>query len=217
MKKTSINNFMEDCRITIFNAADDPIISRRMLPFGFTPEKHQTNKNLYTAASELISKNELEQAEYKDASIAFKNTQEHARKNYKLATQRLKYWYSPTSAEALKLGLYEEKDIRYTDFVAASRKFYTQLLATPEALEKLSAFGNSQEELTADLAEVNSLDELKANREKESGDAQFAIKERDSKMEELAVVVADTRKLAKLIFTNDEAQYLEKLGITVKS
>ncbi len=36
-------------------------------------------------------------------------------------------------------------------------------------------------------------------------------------MDELADIVADIKRLGKLVFTEDEAQYLEKLGILVKS
>lgn len=217
MKSKSMNNFMEECRICIFNAADDLIISTRMLPFGYDQTKHEANKILYGIADELIGTNKIEHAEYDTARIEFNNTLASARKNYDQLIRPLKYWYDSSSMEALKLALYTGKTIKYTDFVKTAKEFYKELAKHPEVLNKLLPFGHTPEAIEQYKADITSLDDLRATREKESGDAQYAIKERDSKMEELAEVVADIKKLAKLVFTDDEAQYLEKLGIIVKS
>lgn len=217
MKSKSLNNFMEECRICIYNAADDEIIKTRMLPFGYDETKHQMNKDLFLVADQLIGTNKIEHAEYNAARIELNNTLESARKKYDQIIRLLKYWFDSSSKEALKLALYTGKTIRYTDFVKTAKEFYNELPKHPEAQNKLLPFGHTPENIELYKAEVISLDELRATREKESGDAQYAIKERDSKMEELPEVVADIKKLAKLIFTNDEAQYLEKLGIIVKS
>ncbi len=217
MKGKSINNFMEDCRITIFNAADDEIISTRFAPFGYDEIKHQSNKTLYQETTDIIAQNKIEHVEYDAARIDFNNAVDDARKIFNTITRSLQYWYAPDTREALKLGLYNNKITRYTDFVQAAKEFYAELDKQPEVMQKLEPFGHTQENIEVYKTNINSLDDLRANREKESGDAQYTIKARDAKMDELADIVADIKRLGKLVFTEDEAQYLEKLGILVKS
>lgn len=217
MKSRSINNVMEANRICIYNAADDQIISARLLPFGYDEVKHQANKTLFQATLTLIAENKIEHAEYDTARINFNDVLESARKVFSQITRSLQYWYGPETKEALKLGLYNNKITRYTDFMQASKEFYKELPKHTTVLEKLVPFGHTSEKIEGYTSNITNLDNLRAIREKESGDAQFTIKARDAKMDELADVVADIKRLGKLIFTDDEAQYLEKLGITVKS
>lgn len=217
MNGKSINNFMEDCRIAVFNAADDQVISTRFAPFGYDETKHQANKTLFHETIDLIAQDKIEHAEYDAARIDFNNAVAEARKIYNSITRSLQYWYAPDTHEALKLGLYNNKTVRYTDFVQAAKEFYAELNKHPEVLEKLVPFGHSAENIATYKTNVDNLDDLRANREKESGDAQYFIKARNAKMDELADAVADIKRLGKLIFTEDEAQYLEKLGIVVKS
>ena len=84
-------------------------------------------------------------------------------------------------------------------------------------MEKLVPSGHTQENIAEYQTNINSLDDLRAKREKESGDAQYYVKVRNAKMDELADIMADIKCLGKLVFTEDEAQYLEKLGVLVKS
>ncbi len=47
--------------------------------------------------------------------------------------------------------------------------------------------------------------------------SQYAIKERNAKIDELTEFCNELTRLAKLVFQDDEAQYLEKLGILARS
>lgn len=217
MRNKSINNIMEANRIAIFNAADDEIISTRFLPFGYDATKHQTNKDLYQETLDLIAQNKIEHAEYDAARIEFNNAVDDARKIFAAITRSLQYFYGPDSKEALKLGLYNNKISRYTDFVQAAKEFYNELSKHPEVVTKLLPFGHTEENIVQYKTNITSLDELRATREKESGDAQYTVKARDVKMDQLADAVADIKRLGRLVFTDDEAQYLEKLGIIVRS
>lgn len=101
--------------------------------------------------------------------------------------------------------------------MTTGRNFYTVLLTMETALTRLLPFGYTTESITADFNELVSLDELRTKREQESGDAQFAIKERNNKLDQLNETVSEMVRLARLIFQDEEAQYLEKLGVVVRS
>ena len=158
-----------------------------------------------------------EHAEWRKASEAFNETHDSARKKLSKISQSLKFWYDANSPEAIDLGLYNNKISRYADFKSTATKFYTVLLKNETVLTKLVPFGYTKESIEADYNEVVSLDVLRDKREQESGDAQSTIKVRNAKLDELEVCVSEMIRLARLIFRDEEAQYLEKLGIVVRS
>lgn len=215
-KKKSINDMMEHSRLVIFNAHDDETIRTRFEPFGYDEKRHLANKAMYKGVSDLILQNESEHAEWRKASEAFNATKSSARKKLTKITQSLKFWYDANSPEAIDLGLYTNKISKYADFKTTATKFYTVLLKMESVLTKLVPFGYTKESIEADYNEILSLDELRDKREQESGDAQSTIKVRNAKLDELEECVSEMLRLARLIFRDEEDQYLEKFGIVVK-
>lgn len=76
--------------------------------------------------------------------------------------------------------------------------------------------------LLTEIIEANhaTLDELKTLQElrhRETGDAQQATQARDAKFDELNAWCSELKQLVKLLFEDADTQYLEKLGIIVKS
>ena len=65
-----------------------------------------------------------------------------------------------------------------------------------EVLDKLAPFGYTLESVQALQADVEQLDVLRENREKEGGDAQYATKERNTKMDELYEAANEITRLA---------------------
>ncbi len=74
-KDLSINDFMEDCRIKIWNASGDDVIKTRLEPFGYTPEKWEKGKTLFNTTQSLIAGNEKEHGEWKTSGTLFLNAQ----------------------------------------------------------------------------------------------------------------------------------------------
>ena len=70
--------------------------------------------------------------------------------------------------------------------------------------------------ITANLALLEELKTLQELRMRETGDAQRATKAGDTKHAELKVWHAKLRELVRLLFQDDDAQYLEKLGLIIK-
>ncbi len=215
-KGKSINEIMESTRITIWNAHEDETIRARFEPFGFDETRHMANKALYQETSDLISKKEKEHAEWKIASEILNTTVESSRNKLNQIRQSLKFWYDGSEPVAVEMGLYNGKISKYADFKKIAENFYTVLLTKEEVLTKLVPFGYTTESITADAAELTSLDQLRNKREQESGDAQYSTKERNAKLDELNECVSELIRLARLIFRDDETQYLEKLGIVVR-
>lgn len=216
-KNQSMNDLMERCRIKIWNAAEDEVISTRIAPFGYTAEKMDSLKALYDETEALFAKQKQETAEWRNASDAFSKAKEKAMTDFKSIRNKLKFFYPSTSPEAASLELYRDDFSRYADFVTGAKYFYQTILASPDIMARMLPFDYTEESISTSAEEVNNLDALKEARERESGDAQFTTKERNSKLDELEEACNELTRLAKLIFEDNEAQYLEKLGILVRS
>lgn len=216
-KNRSINGMMEQFRINIWNASEDEIIRTRIEPFGFNAEKLDGMKTLYNLTSELIEKQKKEKGDWQIAGENFNMAKDNAVNEFKKLRNKLKYFYPSNTPVAELLELYLDNFSKYADFVVSARYFYTKLLETREALDKLLPFGYTDASVAVLAEDVNSLDRLKEARERESGDAQYSTKERNAKMDELEEACNELTRLAKLVFEDDEAQYLEKLGIIARS
>ena len=215
-RNQNLNKLMDECRTMIWNAAEDQIISTRIAPFGFDETKLTALKEQYNSTIQMVNEAKTEHAEWRTTSENFKNTQETARNTFNKIRQSLKFWYDANSSEANELGLYNQKISRYADFIQSAKAFYTKVSAMSAVMEKRAPFGFTAEKVTQLLNEIEQLDQLKLDREKESGDAQYATKARNLQLDELYEQVDEIRRLAKLIFEDDEAQYLEKLGIITR-
>ena len=113
---------MEDCRIKIYNASSDDVISARLLPFGYDEAKHTANKTIYTDTVALVKKNENEDAEWRTASELFNNQQKKTRKDFSQIRKKLKFYYPATSAEANTLGTLRRQNHQIHRFPAGSQK-----------------------------------------------------------------------------------------------
>lgn len=217
MRNLSINNHMEKARIRIFNAADDPVINDRLAPFGYDEVKHAANKALYNETVQFVSDQRKEYGEWITACNSFRLALEKARVDLNRIRKRLSFWLKPDDPKAIALQLYNDSVSKYTNFLAVAKNFYATLLADQETLDKLAPFGYTTETVSNLQQDVNALDSLRASREKEDGDSQYATKARNAKLDELDEACEEIKALGQLVFENDEAQYLEKLGILVRS
>lgn len=216
-KNKSMNKTMERCRIKIWNAAEDEVIRTRIEPFGYNTEKLDAMKALYNETEVLFLKQKQETGEWRNASDAFDEAKEKTIADFRQIRNKMKFFYPSTSPEAASLELYRDDFSRYADFVTGAKYFYQTILASPEILARMIPFGYTEESITALLGEVNNLDSLKEARERESGDAQFTTQERNARLDALEEACNELTRLVKLIFEDNEAQYLEKLGILVRS
>jgi hypothetical protein len=93
--------------------------------------------------------------------------------------------------------------------------FYTNLLNTPVAVEKLQRYGYTSERLQSEFDAVKEVGQLHSRRLNETGEAQQATVERDKAFDELCNWYSDFRAIARIALY-DKPQLLEVLGITVK-
>lgn len=105
----------------------------------------------------------------------------------------------------------------FPEWYAHLNHFYKRFLEDPETATPILPFGYTAESLTVEKDALIGLKAIQQERKCETGDAQRATKLRDEKFEELDTFCKKLRKLLRLLFVGDDAQYLEKVGLLARS
>lgn len=214
--KRSFNNLMENYRILIWNA-EDPIIKTKIEPFGYTTEKLEEGKNLFGEVEALAETQRVEYAEQYTVSTLFIEKRQEAEDKINAIRKFAKYAFKKLPVAFNTLNLATSLPISFPDWLHAAKYFYERLQEHPEWVTPLASFGITPENVTENLVAIGELKTLQEDRQRETGDAQRSTKARNAKFEELKDWYINLRDLAKILFEDADAQYLEKLGILVRS
>ena len=216
MKSQTFYEKMEQCRILIWNSSEDEIIRVRIEPHGYNEEKLTEGKNLFNEVSQLAQIQEKEHAEQYAATKAFNEKWFNLEDETKDLLEICRHVFDNNHLAEEKLKLHAKRKRKYADWWQQSRFFYDALLANPSFIAELSAFAYTTETIQERRDLLDEINHLREIREQEKGDAQQATKNKDAGFEELKEWCDVLRDLVKILFKNDP-QYLEKLGIFVRS
>lgn len=215
-KSQKLSDVLQRQRILINNSLSDPIISERMAQYGYTAEVIQQGKVILDDAEDLYSQQKKEYGEYHEATTAFNNAREefHEVYNRDLKFARIALIDKPATLD--KIGASGERFYSVSKYIEQAKTFYKSFIDDAELVTAMSKFGYTPEHFQNQYNIVNGFNEMLENSEREQGDAQQATKARNDKMDQLCAWTSIYRKVAFLAFEED-AQYLEKLGIIVRS
>jgi hypothetical protein len=185
-------------------------------PFGYDQVRMEEGLALYNEAqllNELKSKAYGEQA---GATTAVKRMREEAAVAYTAALKiaRVAFVGKETARNALVLDGLRKKSL--SGWLDQARRFYNNILRTPEFLEVMTAYNYPQGKLTAEAALVEGVWVKSELQDKERGKAQSATKRRNVTLAALDRWVADYKKVAEVAFAHSP-QDLEQLGWLVRS
>lgn len=207
---------MENSRILIWNS-EDPAIKTLIEPFGYTTQKLDEGKALFTEVEALAENQRKEYAEQYTVSTRFIEKRQDAETQLINLRKFSKFIFRKNPEAYNTLGLGSALPTNFADWLQAARYYYERLLEHPEWITILAPFKVTSAMIETNHATLSELKTLQELRQRETGDAQRATKERDAKFEELNAWCSELRQLAKLLFEDADAQYLEKLGIMVRS
>ncbi|MDR0606644.1 MAG: hypothetical protein LBG80_20425 [Bacteroidales bacterium] len=94
--------------------------------------------------------------------------------------------------------------------------FYSNILDTPAAIERLQRYGYTYERLQKEYDGVKEVEALHSRKLAEKGEAQQSTVERDKAFDELCNWYSDFRAIARIAFY-EKPQLLEALGIKIKN
>lgn len=118
---------------------------------------------------------------------------------------------SGDEAARTALGLSGTRKRTLNGWLDQARRFYNNMLRTPDFVAAMTPFSYAQTKLEAESALVEAVATASELQDKERGEAQEATKLRDAKMDELDQWMADFKAIAEIALAASPQQ-LEKLG-----
>ncbi len=208
----SIDGLLHDAQVAIDNALTNEQILTALSDFGYTAERIQQGKALYTTALAAQTTQQMEAGEQKSATAELESTRAVAHTTYMRFVKVARVAFKRDAGIATQLDLGGERKRNLASWLAQANQFYTNALANPAVLEGLGEFGITKKKLQAGLAEVNAVEASNLTQEKEKGDAQAATQTRDKALDTLQEWLSDYLAIAKVAL-EDNPQLLEALGV----
>lgn len=216
MTYLTFNQQMEAFRILLWNASEDTIIQPRLETYGYTADKLNEGKTLWTETDTLDKQYDQEFSEQKDATSRFNETWDQAEKKLKRAKKLARIAFENNANAWGQLNLKTLNINRFEDWLKDAEQFYANLIGNTDWATAMQTFGYTADQLTADQQEIETLKTLQEEQHREMGDAQQVTKDKWEKFK-LLKDWCDTLKEIAIIEFEDDAQYLEKLGILARS
>ncbi len=202
---------------TAFWNATDPYIINTLVPTGITPEWVEAGKILY---AEVVNLNKIQGKEYADvdqANTDYNELRLQMEKRIKRLVKIVKHKFESDVQIISRLNLNKAIPRRRNNFYEFSILLVENILAEESIINSITPYGYSNEFLTTMQADLINQKTLQDRRDKEKGEAQQATKNRDQKFDELKDMYEELILQSKLMFEDENPQYLEKLGVLVRS
>lgn len=211
-----LSDIIQQQRILINNSLSDPIISERMAEYGYTQEIIQQGKAILDEVEQLYQKQKKEYGEYYEAKSDFSTAYDSFHNVYirDLKFARIAFISKPATLD--KIAASGVRFVSISKYIEQAKTFYKSFIDDENLVTAMAKFGYTLEHFQNQYNAIENFNNLIETSAKEQGDAQQATKARDAKIDELLSWTSIYRKVAFLAFEED-AQYLEKLGILVRS
>jgi hypothetical protein len=187
-----------------------------MAMYGYTAEIVQQGEVILNQADDLYQQQKREYGEYYEANADYTKARDEFHKSYMrdIKFARITLMDSPATLDKIEAN--GERYYSTSKYIEQAKTFYNSFIDDADLLAAMAPFGYTAEHFQTQLDNVNQFNVLIENIAKEQGDAQQATKTRDALMDNLLAWTSKFKRVAFLAF-EDDAQYLEKLGILVRS
>ncbi|MBI9033147.1 MAG: hypothetical protein JEZ03_01620 [Bacteroidales bacterium] len=202
---------------TAFWNAEDPLILNKLIPIGITMDWINAGKLLYAEVTNLNQTQNKEYADVDQANADYNELRLQMEKSIKRLVKIVKHKFEEDIQIISNLNLNKPFPRRRNDFYEFSVLLIENILANESIITAITPYGYSNEFLTGMQTDLMNQKTLQDNRDKEQGEAQQATKDRDAKLDQLREMYEELIIQAKLVFEYENPQYLEKLGILVRS
>jgi len=215
-KKQTLADFLLAAQVAIDNAISDTEVKTLVAEFGYDDAKLNAGKALLDSANDLQHKQQKEYGDQFEATSELNEARQTADKTYMRLVKVARVALANDYALVQKLDLRGERKKSLSGWLAQAKQFYLNALADPTVIEKMSAFGMTQDKIEAGKTLVDQAEQANAAQKKEMGEAQQATLERDAAVDALNDWHSDFIAIARIAL-EDKPQLLEKLGIVEPS
>ncbi|MCF8263043.1 MAG: hypothetical protein K9I99_00960 [Melioribacteraceae bacterium] len=212
----SMVEFLNTVTVALENALNNSGVAAYLAELGYTADTINFGKNLYNEAFNLHRKQQIEYAEKFSATDELNKARQKASLTYMKFIKLARIKFKDNRGVYTELGLSGKRKLNLSGWLNQAKMFYANLLTNEEAKTGLSTFGITNEKLLEGKALVDAVETAQSIQRKESGEAQQATKDRDSKIDELESWYSDFVSVARIAL-EEKPQYLEMFGIIEES
>jgi hypothetical protein len=215
MSKDSIQKQLERGRILVFGIAENAEVKQKIAPI-YSEERIEQGKQKYLLAKEGIANQFREGSEAKTAHIAFKDKYEEGILMVGKLRKVGRYFFSKDIEKYNLLCLNQEKPHNYAEWRDWALGTVNAIVDHEEIQEKYTLAAFPVERITRIKSDLENLDHLRLNWEKEDGEAQQSTIVKQNAFDDFMAYCRDLRACLDLFYEGDARQKLEEVGIVVK-
>ena len=208
--------FLEQCRVTLENAINQPEILRLMSAVGYGLEVIEEGKAEWMDARQAYDANQREGNESSAAAHSFRTKRKELNGFFRRDRNLAKVVFKYDGVTAARLGIAESVPRPYVRWIETVKKFYTNSLADTLVQSQLLRLEITADRLSEGAARVKALEEARSLYMKEEGESQDATKLKDAAIEKLEEWMQDFYAVAKVALRG-RPQLMEALGKLVRS
>lgn len=210
--RQDIADLVSRARTALTNAGADKDLAAALLPYGYDPDKLGEGTALVNALAAAQAAQSREYGEQFEATEDAEDAFEAARAVYMRHVAISRIAFEGDTSLTGALGLRGDRADDRPGLMAQARTYYTNALASAEALADLGALNVDRVSLEAGEAALNAAALAAAVQTEETGEAQEATVVRDAAARVLAAWLARFFKVAK-VACDGQPQLRERLGL----
>jgi len=212
----SESKFLERVRIALTNAESHAEIKDALKEFGVDETKFTEGWQVFNRAKEAWEFNKKEETDTRLASHAYSTTYHDLEMKFKRDRDLTLIFCKKDPDTLLQLGVKGRFPSKYHEFFDKVKQFYSGIAINTEIQNRLALIKITPEVVSDCLSKLENLLALRANFDKEMGEAQDATVSKNTVLLELADWMDDFDTLCKVSLYYSPTR-LEVLGIVVKS
>ena len=205
---------LEQYRVALENVKNQPAIATEMAELSYDIPKITEGEQLLATTRGAYDTKQQEDNETIEASATFKKEKETLSEMYKKHRKKAKAILRKQPEALKKLGLTNTTPKAYTNWIETIRTFYS---TTDQAImEQLATLKITAEDMTTGLAQIQKVEQARAEYLKEVGESEDATKQKDAAFAKLDDWMRDFYAVANIAL-EDQPQLMEALGRKRKS
>jgi hypothetical protein len=215
MKIRNISKDLHTIENGILGALNTPEIQLKMALLGYTRERIMEGLNLLEEVKQITSSHIEDYSDQYNATALLREKWSEAYSIYMITLKvvRVAFKGQPSMLSRFRANGKRQKSL--SGWLNDARIFYSNLLDTPAAMERMNYFGYTAERLLNEQKGVHEVENLHILRLTEKGEAQQSTIQRDKLFDALCDWYSDFRAIARIALY-DTPQLLEALGIVKK-
>lgn len=207
---------LEQWRVALKNAQDQPEINTEIAKFGYDNNKLTEGQNLWDNTKSVWEANKQLDLELKQASNNFKTKKEQLLTLYSEHRKKAKAKFKREPQILNQLQIATTQPTVYLTLLQSIKQFYNQITQNQDIATQLISYNIQESEFETANTLISETETLRAAYLKKEGESQDATKAKDKAINNLEIWMQDFYAMAAIALENNE-QLLEAIGLFRKS